>query len=90
MIEDTVSQALCNVMERALIAEGISPPIARQLAERACQPAVVSTVRKTKKRVSKYSRELGRQYKKMKKKFPRSKHASLLKKAHQATKRMLK
>lgn len=90
MIEDTVSQALCNVMEKALIAEGISPPIARQLAERACQPAVTSTVRATKKRVSRYSRELGRQYKKMKKKFPRSKHASLLKKAHQATKRMLK
>lgn len=91
MIDESVAaQALCNVMEKALIAEGISPPIARTLAQRACQPAVKTGVKATKKKVSRYSRELGRQYKKMKKKFPRSKHSSLLKKAHQATKRILK
>lgn len=90
MEEDVVAQGLCGVMEEALISRGIAPQVARQLAKRACEPVVQKAAKATKKRVSRYSRELGRQYKKMKKKFPRSKHASLLKKAHQATKRMLK
>ena len=39
-VEDITSQALCGVMEKALIAEGVSPAVARLLAERACQPVV--------------------------------------------------
>lgn len=39
-VEDITSQALCGVMEKALIAEGVSPAVARLLAERACRPVV--------------------------------------------------
>lgn len=59
---DTVSGALCGVMEQALIEKGIDPALAKVLAERACQPALEATpkiargaVRKTRK-VSKAAR----------------------------------
>ena len=89
--------ALCSVMERALVAEGISPTIARTLAERACMPvagavtlSVASGTRKVRKKVSKYSRELGRQLKALKKKHPRTAIKDLMKRAHRATKRAMK
>jgi hypothetical protein len=84
-------------MERALIAEGVSPDLARTLSARACMPvagaaagAVASGTRKVRKKVSKYSRELGRQLKALKKKHPRTAVKDLMKRAHRATKRALK
>jgi len=95
--ESVAARALCAVMERALVAEGISPPLARTLAQRACMPvagAAVSGVARaatrTRKKVSKYSRELGRQMKALKKKHPRTAAKDLMKRAHRATKRALK
>ena len=95
--ESVVSRALCNIMERALVAEGVSPELARTLAERACMPlagaaagAVASGTRKARKKVSKYSRELGRQLKALKKKHPRTAVKDLMKRAHRATKRAIK
>lgn len=47
-------------------------------------------VARKKKKVSKYSREFGRQLKKLKAKHPRTKVSSLMKRAHRATKKSLK
>ena len=95
--ESIAARALCAVMERALVAEGISPEIARTLAQRACMPvagagvAVVATgARKARKKVSKYSRELGRQLKALKRKHPRTAIKDLMKRAHRATKKAMK
>ncbi len=46
--------------------------------------------KKKKKRVSKYSKEFGRQIKKLQKKHPRTKITKLMKRAHAATKKALK
>ena len=95
--ESIAARALCNVIERALVAEGISPEVARTLAQRACMPVAGAGVavaaagaRKARKKVSKYSRELGRQLKALKKKHPRTAVKDLMKRAHRATKRALK
>jgi len=95
--ESIAARALCAVMERALVAEGISPEIARTLAQRACMPVAGAGVavaaagaRKARKKVSKYSRELGRQLKLLKKKHPRTAVKDLMKRAHRATKRVMK
>lgn len=55
-IEDTVSSALCGVMEQALIAQGVAPLAAAALAKRACEPVVEKGVTKTKKTVKKGTR----------------------------------
>ena len=100
-MESIAAKALCGVMERALIAEGVAPPIAKVLAERACQPAVESaavtvargtakTVRKTRKKVSKYNREFGKQLKRLKAQHKRTPVSKLMGKAHRATRRALK
>ena len=47
-------------------------------------------VARKKKRVSKYSREFGRQLKKLKAKHPRTKVSSLMKRAHRATRKKMK
>ncbi len=53
---DTISGALCGVMEQALIEKGIEPTLAKALAKRACEPALgalpalaASTAKKTRK-----------------------------------------
>ena len=60
-IESVASRALCGVMERALIAEGIDPALAATLARRACMPVVEAGVAKgkatVKKKVSRYNRK---------------------------------
>lgn len=59
-VADTISGALCGVMERALIEKGIDPQLAKTLAERACQPALEAAPRvavKTARRASKASKQ---------------------------------
>ena len=56
MAEDTISSALCGVMEQALIEKGIDANLARALAERACQPALSETPIVAKKAMKKTSR----------------------------------
>ena len=53
---DTISGALCGVMEQALIEKGIDPTLAKALAQKACEPGLqalpavaASTVKKTRK-----------------------------------------
>lgn len=56
MGSDTISSALCGVMEQALIEKGIDRNLAESLAKRACEPALgaaprvaASAARKTRK-----------------------------------------
>ena len=42
MASDTISGALCGVMERALVEKGIDPRLAKALAEKACEPTVAA------------------------------------------------
>jgi len=96
-MDSPVASALCGVMEQALIEKGIAPALARELAQRACEPtvgrataAVTATGRKAKRKVSKYARAYGAAYKALKKKHPRSKHATLVKRAHAEARRKMK
>ena len=96
-METLAAQALCGIMERALIAEGVNPTVARALAERACKPAVTAAatkakgaVRKTRKKVSKYNRQFGKELRKLKAKHKRTPVSQLMARAHRATKRALK
>jgi len=60
-------------------------------SERESEGATLAqTTSKKKKKVSKYSREFGRQLKALKQKHPRTKGTQLMKSAHRATKRILK
>jgi len=96
-VESLAAQALCGIMERTLIAEGVNPTVARALAEKACKPAVTAvagkaakTVRKGRKKVSKYNRQFGKELKKLKAKHKRTPVSQLMARAHRATKRALK
>jgi len=48
------------------------------------------TTKKVKKKVSKYSRQLGIELKRLKRKHPRTRISSLMKRAHRATKKAIK
>ena len=74
--EDLAAKALCGVMEKALIAEGVPPQMAKILAERACKPGVKAGIRKasaiTEKRKYKpsaYSLKYGKAFKRIQKKY---------------------
>jgi hypothetical protein len=67
---DTISGALCGVMEQALIEKGIEPALARALAEKACEPtlqaaprAAKAAVRKTKRGAKAANRKLSAAFK---------------------------
>jgi hypothetical protein len=47
-------------------------------------------INKKKRKVSKYQKEFGKQFKKLKKKHPRTSPKMLMKKAHRATKKVMK
>ena len=68
-LEDAVAGGLCDVMEEALISRGISPQIAKELAERACKPTVGRAVGKAKRKASKYARKYKRAFAKVANKY---------------------
>jgi len=61
-------------------------------SERESEGAILAAApaKKKKRKVSKYSREFGRQLKALKRKHPRSKMSSLMSQAHVKTRRALK
>jgi hypothetical protein len=61
-------------------------------SERESEGAVeeAKATRPKRRRVSKYSREFGRQLKKLKKKHPRTKITALMSRAHRATRKVMK
>lgn len=88
--------ATCNVLRSLLIDRGMSPALAMTIGsalepvEDAAVDAAKGVVKKTKRKVSKYAREYGKAYKMLKKKHPRSKHQTLVKRAHAVAKRTVK
>lgn len=100
-VEDVTAQALCGIMQKSLIAEGVSPAMALILAERACKPVVragtkkaikgaKSAAGKAKRKVGKYQQEFGRRLKALKTKHPRTNGATLMKRAHTQTRKAMK
>ncbi len=72
MATDTISSALCGVMEQALIEKGVDATLAKTLAKKACEPtlqAVPGVARKGAKKVSAYAIRYGRAFKKVAKQF---------------------
>lgn len=100
-LTDSAAKALCGLAQKALEEKGVDPILAAAFAERACRPlvkgattrvkrAASSAVRKTKRKASAYNLEYKKQYAKLKKKHPRTSFASLAKRAHKATKKVMK
>jgi len=54
------ARALCSVAEKAMIAKGVEPDIAREFAERACRPTVKRTVRRAGKVVKSRATSAGK------------------------------
>lgn len=83
MAEDTISGALCGVMEQALIEKGIDPTLAKALAVKACEPtlqaaprAAKAAVRKTKRGAKAANRKLSAAFKEANRRY-RKKDGSL-------------
>jgi len=105
MSEQQIEQALCDMVENTLIAKGIDASTAVVIAEAGCAAlvkpagrlvrrrgarAASKVVKKVKRKASAYSKEVGRQLKKLKKKHPRTPIPKLMKRAHAAAKRARK
>lgn len=56
MAEDTISGALCGVMEQALIEKGVDPSLAKALSKKACEPGLQAAPRVAKAAVRKTRR----------------------------------
>ena len=93
------------MVETALIAKGVDAGTAVVIAEAGCaalvkpagrlvrrsgRKAATKVVKKVKRKASAYSKEVGRQLKKLKKKHPRTPVSKLMKRAHAAAKRARK
>lgn len=98
-VEDLTAKALCGVMEKALIAEGVDPVLAKELSERACHPVVrkgTKAVKKTvKRKASAYAKKYGKAFKKVASKYKKKNGAwkaggfkAAQKAAHKMAKRM--
>lgn len=72
-VEDITARALCGVMERALIGEGVPEVLAKELSQRACHPVVKGGTRKVKKvvkrKASGYAKKYGKAFKKVASKY---------------------
>lgn len=79
----------CDMIRGLLMARGISEPVADLVVQPVAQ-IEQQVVRKVKRKVSKYQREFGRQMKQLKKKHPRTQVKNLMKRAHNATKKVMK
>jgi len=100
-LTDSAANALCGLAQKALEEKGVDPILAAAFAERACRPLVRGATRragktlkravgKVKRKASKYNLEYKKQYAKLKKKHPRTSFSALAKKAHRATKKVMK
>jgi len=59
-LSDSAAEALCSVAEKAMIARGVDPEIAREFAERACRPTVRRRARRVEKGVKSKARKAGK------------------------------
>jgi len=97
----TIEEALCQMLEETLLKSGLSPDIAKTLSKAGCEALikpggrrvrskVKEKVTRTKRKVSAYQKEVGRQLKALKKKHPRTDVTRLMKKAHRNARKVRK
>ena len=81
----------CMLLKGALQSLGVSPPVAETIAYAPpVQQAEDRVVRKVKRKASSYQKKLGKAIKALKKKHPKTKMSTLMKRAHKQVKRSLK
>jgi len=83
----TESCPTCAMIQGILMAKGVSPSAAHEVAYSA---PVRKTAKKVKRKVGKYQKVFGKKLKALKKKHPRSAASVLMKKAHRQTKAAMK
>jgi len=59
-LSDSAAIALCSVAEKAMIAKGVTPEVAREFAERACRPTAKRVTRRAGKVVKTKARRGGK------------------------------
>jgi len=59
-LSDSAAEALCSVAEKAMIARGVDPEIAREFAERACRPTVKRRAQRVESAVRSKARRVGK------------------------------
>ena len=79
----------CDMIRGLLMSRGVPEPVIDMAVAPVAQ-VEQQVVKKAKKKVSKYQREFGKQLKQLKKKHPRTQTKNLMKRAHSATKRIMK
>ena len=81
----------CILLRALLQSAGVSAPVAEKVA---FSPQVQKTegrvVRKVKRKASAYQKKLGKAIKELKKKHPKTKMSTLMKRAHKQVKRSMK
>jgi hypothetical protein len=81
----------CSLIRGLLLGAGISEETSQAVAySQPVQTVDAGLKKKARKKVSKYQREFGRQLKALKRKHPRTQIQNLMKRAHRATKKVLK
>jgi len=79
----------CILLKALLQSAGVPAPAAERVAfSTPVQQAEGRVVRKVKKKTSAYSKKLGKAMKALKKKHPKTKMSTLMKRAHKQVKRM--
>ena len=85
----TESCSTCAMIQGILMAKGVSPSAAHEVAySKPVRSAEKRIIKKAKGKVGKYQRVFGKKLKALKKKHPRTPFAALAKKAHAKAKRM--
>ena len=94
MADDREVAALLRAMADMLVTKAATraglPPELIPGAQAGVEKVSIAAAPKVKRKVSKYQREFGKQYKKLKKIHPKTAHKTLVKRAHKATKKVLK
>jgi len=79
--------ATCAMIQGILMAKGVSPSTAHEVAY---SKPVRRAEKKVKRKVGKYQKVFGKKLKALKRKHPRTAASSLMKRAHRETKRAMK
>jgi len=87
----TESCATCAMIQGILMAKGVSPSAAHEVAYSApVRSAEKRVVKKAKRKVGKYQRVFGKKLRALKAKHPRTASSTLMKRAHRETKKAMK
>ena len=78
------------MIKALLLGAGLSDPVAEAISHsQPVKDTEEAVKRKVRRKATKYQRRFGQELKKLKRKFPRTKVGTLMKRAHRATKKAL-